>query len=189
MDAGQARDFARLVREADAGDGGAACRLGDMYREGKGGLRHSPREAFRWYARSALAGDPNGQNNLGACYEHGIGCSQSYENALKWYRLSANQRVGTAAMNLGYLYFYGHAVPADNEQALEWFENSAAWGEAKAIEMVEHLKKTVGRRPRVRFVDEMREGEQLWFLGASGGPPVDSERDSLRTPDEAKEES
>jgi hypothetical protein len=71
MSAEHAETLDRLVEAANRGDGGAACRLGDMYREGLGGLRYSPKETYRWYARSATAGDSNGQNNLGACYEHG----------------------------------------------------------------------------------------------------------------------
>ena len=57
MSADQAETIERLVEAANRGDGGAACRLGDMYREGLGGLRYSPKETFRWYARSAMAGD------------------------------------------------------------------------------------------------------------------------------------
>jgi TPR repeat protein len=87
----QAETLSRLVAAAEHGDSGAACRLGDMYREGLGGLRYSPKETYRWYAKSALAGDPNGQNNLGACYEHGLGCAQSYPKAVKWYRLWSSQ--------------------------------------------------------------------------------------------------
>ena len=40
MTDGQAVAFARLVEAAEHGDGDAACRLGDMYREGPGGLRY-----------------------------------------------------------------------------------------------------------------------------------------------------
>ena len=69
----QLEAFLRLQRAAESGDGAAACRLGDMYHEGLGGLRYSPKETYRWYARSALAGDANGQNNVGACFEHGLG--------------------------------------------------------------------------------------------------------------------
>ena len=56
MNAEQAKAFARLVEAANRGDGDAACQLGDMYREGLGGLRYSPKAAHRWYARSAMAG-------------------------------------------------------------------------------------------------------------------------------------
>ena len=42
MNAEQALAFARLMEAANGGDGAAACTLGDMYREGQGGLRYSP---------------------------------------------------------------------------------------------------------------------------------------------------
>lgn len=140
MSAGQAEAFERLVEAADRGDGGAACRLGDRYREGIEGFRYSPRETYRWYARSALAGDPNGQNNLGACYEHGLGCGQSYAKAVKWYRLSAAQEMGTASMNLAYCYLRGKGLPADKAEALRLFRLAVEQGEPKARPEVERLE-------------------------------------------------
>lgn len=136
----QAVAFARLVEAAERGDGDAACRLGDMHREGLGGLCYSPKETYRWYARSAMAGDANGQNNLGACYEHGLGCTQSYRSAVKWYRLSAAQDVGTANMNLGYCYLRGHGLPADKHEALRLFRLAVEQGEEKAAKEVEQLE-------------------------------------------------
>ena len=136
----QAEAFARLVEAAGRGDGGAACRLGDLYREGLGGVRYSPKEAHRWYAKSALAGDANGQNNLGACYEHGLGCAQSYPKAVKWYRLSAAQKLNTASMNLGYCYLHGHGVARDQVEALRLFREAVAGGEERAREEVERLE-------------------------------------------------
>ena len=139
INAEQALAFAGLVAAANAGDGGAACRLGDLYREGLEGLRYSPKQAYRWYAKSALAGDANGQNNLGACYEHGLGCTQSYAKAVKWYRLAAAQELAYASSNLGYCYLRGHGVPADTSTALGWFEKALAQGDERAEEMVEQL--------------------------------------------------
>jgi hypothetical protein len=158
MTAEQADAFARLVESAGRGDGGAACRLGDMYREGLGGLRYSPKETYRWYAKSALAGDPNGQSNLGACYEHGLGCAQSYVKAVKWYRLSVAQGLSTASMNLGYCYLRGHGVPADKEEALRLFREAAARGEKRAADELERLGEpvtadTAVEPGRVQFIE------------------------------------
>jgi hypothetical protein len=142
----QAMAFVRLLEAAERGDGDAACRLGDIYREGLGGLRYSPKETYRWYAKSALAGDANGQNNLGACYEHGLGCVQSYAKAAKWYRLAAAQELGTAAMNLGYCYLRGHGVPRDTVEALRLFQLAVAGGEDRASSEVERLEEASGLR-------------------------------------------
>jgi Sel1 repeat len=140
MNQEQAQDFVRLLGAAERGDGAAACRLGDLYREGLGGLRYSPRQTFHWYARSAMAGDANGQNNLGACYEHGLGGVQSYPKAVKWYRLAAAQGLAYASSNLGYCYLQGHGVPADKAKAVEWLENALAQGDERAEGMIERLE-------------------------------------------------
>lgn len=135
----QAREFARLVKAANHDSGEAACTLGDMFREGCGGRRHSPKQAFRWYARSALAGDAGGQNNLGSCYYHGIGCRQSYGNAVKWYLRAAAQRESTASSNLGHCYLGGYGVPVDKAKALMWFRAAVAQGNEDARKMVDSL--------------------------------------------------
>jgi len=135
----QAQAFAALVEAAERGDGAAACRLGDLYREGKGGLRYSPKETRRWYARSALAGDANGQNNLGACFEHGLGGSQGYRQAVHWYRKAAAQQLAYASSNLAYCHLRGHGVPKDERQALAWFETALEQGDERAEEWVVYL--------------------------------------------------
>ena len=145
--------FGRLTEAAARGDGDAACRLGDMYREALGGLRYSPKLTFHWYSRSALAGDANGQNNLGACYEHGLGCAQSYAKAVKWYRLSAAQNLGTASMNLGYCYLRGHGVPADKGEALRLFRLAVQQGEPKAADEFKRLGE---------LVKHSEQAEALW---------------------------
>lgn len=170
MTAMQIMEFGRLTEAASQGDGGAACRLGDMYREQKGGLRYSPRCFHHWYSRSALAGDASGQNNLGACYEHGLGCAQSYANAVKWYRLAAAQRHGTASMNLGYCYLYGHGVSADKAEALRLFRLAVEQGEDKAKHEVERLARPA-KKPKVRFVNQTEKGRNFAIIGIGGVTP------------------
>ena len=140
MAAEQALRHAQLVAAAERGDGDAACRLGDLHREGKGGLRYSPRQAFHWYARSAMAGDAWGQNNLGASYEHGLGCAQAYPNAVKWYRRAVAQGNATAQMNLGYCHLRGHGVARDPAEALRLFRLAVEGGENRAQHEVEKLE-------------------------------------------------
>jgi len=170
------RDLLFLMNAAKAGDGAAACRLGDMHREGSGGLRYSPKQAFRWYARSALAVDANGQNNLGACYEHGIGCAQSYAKAAGWYRRSAAQHLGTASMNLGYCYLRGHGVQADKDAALRLFRLAVAQGQDKAARELERLGEPVSDKPvrtveAIRWVDMTESGAHFGLLGLGGTEP------------------
>ena len=187
MTAEQADAFTRLVEAAGRGDGGAACRLGDMYRAGLGGLRYSPKETYRWYAKSALAGDPNGQNNLGACYEHGLGCAQSYAKAVKWYRLSVAQRLSTASMNLGYCYLRGHGVAADKVEALRLFREAVERGEERAQQEVDRLESEMG----LRVSQPVPAGTQQvrpWMLG-SRVPPRDGPPEQLRHPQTSEHET
>ena len=162
--------FGRLTEAAASGDWAAACRLGDMYREALGGLRYSPKLTFHWYSRSALAGDANGQNNLGACYEHGLGCEQSYAKAVKWYRLSAAQGLSTAYMNLGYCYLHGHGVPEDKDEALWQFQEAVARGEDGAEKEVERLGVKLSKS-RIRVVDQTEAGQHFGLVGVGGIEP------------------
>jgi len=179
MNAEQALAFAGLVEAAERGDGAAACRLGDMYRVGEGGLRYSPKQTFRWYSRSALAGDANGQCNLGACYEHGLGCVQSYIQAVKWYRLWAAQSLGTASMNLGYCTLRGHGVRADTVEALRLFRLAVEQGEEKARPEVERLEQDV-KKNRIRFIDATEAGMHFGLMGGVAPPVPPWEDEGIR---------
>lgn len=130
-------DLAQLFDEARKGNRDAAWQLGDLYREATRGVKFSPKSAFRWYAESALAGSPTGQNNVGAAYENGLGCRQSYAKAAKWYRLAAAQGLNVAMANLGFLYLHGYGTASDKEEALRWFRRGAEAGCKKSQRMVE----------------------------------------------------
>ncbi len=188
MTAEQALAFARLVEAAERGDGAAACELGDRYRVGAGGLRYSPQQTFRWYSRSALAGDANGQCNLGACYEHGLGCAQSYIKAVKWYRLATAQRLGTASMNLGYCYLSGRGVTVDKGEALRLFRLAVEQGETKAVQEVERLEVMVAR-PKVRIVYVTEPGKHIGLAEVSGGVPGSDAAAKLPEPIGSRRES
>jgi hypothetical protein len=149
---------------------GAACRLGDMYREGLGGLRHSPKQTFRWYSRSAMAGDTERAEQPGRLLRARAGCAQSYPKAVKWYRLAAAQNLGTASMNLGYCHLRGHGVPADKGEALRLFRLAVEQGEEKAQQEVEQLESG----PRVRIVDVTEPGRNLGLAGVEPSAPEDA---------------
>jgi TPR repeat protein len=130
-------DIGQLFDQARRGDRDAAWKLGDMYREASHGAKFSPKTAFRWYAESALAGSATGQNNVGAAYENGLGCQQSYTRAAKWYRIAASQGLGVAMANLAFLYLYGYGMKADKAEALKWFKRGAEAGCRKSKRMVD----------------------------------------------------
>jgi uncharacterized protein len=132
-------DLAQLFDEARKGNRDAAWQLGDLYREAAEGVKYSPKQSFRWYAESALAGSPTGQNNVGASFENGFGCKQSYVKAAKWYRLAADQGLNTAMANLAFLYLNGYGINPDKAEALGWFKRGAAAGCGKSQKIIEAL--------------------------------------------------
>ena len=81
---------------------------------------------------NAEAGDPEAQNDLGYCYQHGEGVETDLEEAVKWYKLAAEAGNAEARNNLGYCYQYGEGVETDLEEAVKWYKLAAEAGNAEA---------------------------------------------------------
>ena len=88
--------------------------------------------AVQYYYKSAHMGYSNAQNNLGACYQKGLGVSQDYTEAVKWYRKAAEQGNAGAQCNLGYCYASGQGVTKDYAEAVKWYCKAAEQGQAIA---------------------------------------------------------
>ncbi|CAN5225279.1 hypothetical protein BH10PSE19_BH10PSE19_14090 [soil metagenome] len=102
-------------------------RLGYQYSKGKNFI-----EAVQCYEIAAAGGYAPAQNNLGACYQQGIGVPQDYIKAAELYRLAAVQGHPVAQYNLGCLHENGTGVKADKTEAVKWYRLSAAQGQAAA---------------------------------------------------------
>ena len=135
--------FFRQREAAEAGDGAAACRLGDCYRTGKPLPPANPRKAFRWYLRGAWAGDEDAMNNLGACYHNGYGCRKDMTQAIHWYQQAVEAGSAEALDNLGRCYLHGDGVPEDLERAADFFRKALAKGHPKAAERLTGMGLTV----------------------------------------------
>jgi len=134
----QAAYISRLIEAAEAGDGDAACRLGDLYHEGKW-VPQRPRKAFRWYARGAMAGDPYAMNNLGACYHNGCGCRVDLAMAAHWYERGVQAGSVEALDNLGRCYVHGVGVDQDLQRAAALFREAHAKGHPQAADRLAQL--------------------------------------------------
>jgi TPR repeat protein len=127
-DAARPASVAELERQSEAGDGTAACRLGDHYRAGDF-VSQDLAVAFRWYSRGAELGDRCAQNNLGSMFLNGLGCERDPAQAIHWYRKSAEQGHAVAQYNLAKRYLHGDGVDPDYTEAIEWFWKAAVQGE------------------------------------------------------------
>ena len=88
--------------------------------------------AVQYHHRAALMGYDVAQNNLGYCYEKGLGVTQDYAEAVKWYRKAAEQGNRKAQFNLGVCYTLGRGVTKDYYEAVKWYRKAAEQGLASA---------------------------------------------------------
>lgn len=73
------------------------------------------------FKKAAEYGYAQAQNNLGWCYQKGLGVKQDYTLAAEWYRKSAIQGYAKAQNNLGYCYEHGYGVTQDYAMAHQWY--------------------------------------------------------------------
>jgi TPR repeat protein len=131
-------EFDRLLPLAEAGDGNAQNRIGEMYEFGQGVERDND-AALKWFR---LAADQNviaAWHNLGRSYNFGTGVEQDYATAEQWYRKAAEQGHMDAMFFLGTLYSNSHGQDSSidtNILAYAWMHNAAEMGNstARAIE-------------------------------------------------------
>ena len=73
------------------------------------------------------------QNNLGVCYENGIGVAEDKRKAFEWYRKAAEQGHVDAQYNLGVCYGDGLGVAKDGGRVSKWLRKGfAEQGDADA---------------------------------------------------------
>jgi TPR repeat protein len=120
-DAGFARSIDELKQKAQQGDANAQNELGNLYRNGDGGVSQDYLTAMKWYRKSAEQGHADAQNNLGDMCRKAGDC----EEALKCYTRSAEQEHTSAQYTLGEMYEKGECVQADAKKALEYYRLAA----------------------------------------------------------------
>ncbi len=92
------------------------------------------KRAVGWFAKAALQGDAEGQNNLGDSYVEGQGVQQNVNTAREWFMLAAAQDLAAAQFNLGALYRLGAGgLPIDHPKAIELFTRAAEQYDPRAL--------------------------------------------------------
>lgn len=127
------REVARYVRSAaEHGFRAAQVVWGQMLLDGRV-VRRDRAGAYRWFARAAALGSPDGLNMVGRCHELGWGVPVDHAAATGWFRRAADKGSGWGAYNLGCMLLYGDGVEHDAAAALGWFAIAAERGNAKAM--------------------------------------------------------
>jgi TPR repeat protein len=111
---------AALLPVAKTGQARAQFYLGQMYRQGQGGLPKDAKTAAEWYARAGAQGLVVAQYNLAQMYRTGDGVPRDPGRAVRWYRLAAEQGHARAQDSLGLMYAGGMGVERDLAEAYAW---------------------------------------------------------------------
>lgn len=98
-------------------------RIGKMFALGYG-AEQDYTEAFKWFEKSADAGNKFAQYSLGSLYFYGNGITQSYEKAFEYYKLSAVQDNVYACYETAKMLRDGIGVEKNSEQAENYFRNA-----------------------------------------------------------------
>jgi TPR repeat protein len=106
--------------------------VGLAYYQGAGMPRKDYVQAAICWRKAAVQGNPEAQNNLGRCYEQGLGLPRDAEEAAFWFGKAAKQGHVLAQFNLGVMYEFGRGLPQDFAQAAAWYDKAAEQGCAVA---------------------------------------------------------
>lgn len=139
--------FAKVLKDAEAGDAKAQFDLGLMYDPGNVGAfddliptnNKFPKDASKaleWYQKSAAQGHAEAQIYMGLAYLNGVGVSRDVAKAVAWFEKAAAQGNADAQYHLGLLWYDpGHFSELSNPFDRFYLEDIAAIRDAtKAFE-------------------------------------------------------
>lgn len=119
-------------RASVSGDSHAQWMLGQMLYERQHNRteRDEFEEAFRWFERSAAAGNSDGAMRLGVMYEYGLGVPTDFVAALNAYRVASESNHMDATYNMALMYVHGRrdVIKRDHGQARLHFKRCADAG-------------------------------------------------------------
>lgn len=123
-----------LERAANAGDAGAATRLGEAWLTGLANGRRDAAQALRWFERGARAGVPEAMRWVGTlALQRGDEPAQASQG-VAWLRRAAEAGDSAAMFLLGNALRAGRGTAADEREALAWYERAADAEYAPALQ-------------------------------------------------------
>ncbi len=126
-----------LKKSADLGNTKAMIYLGGYYLK----TQNQKRNGFQYFLRAANLGNKNAINNLGYCYEFGLGTKKDIKKAIFHYKLAAKLESITAMINLGFLYQKGQKIKKDLKISIFYFQKAAKLGDTRSINILKRLAK------------------------------------------------
>ena len=100
-----------------------------MWKRNKNEYGHNDRtNGFIWFEKSAKAGYPLAQNQMGYIYLKGLTVKPDTLKSVSWYKLAAKNNVPEAVSALGRLYINGKGIEKDAEHGFQLLNKSADRG-------------------------------------------------------------
>ena len=102
---------------------------GSMWKRNKNEYGHNDRaNGFIWFEKSAKAGYPLAQNQMGYIYLKGLTVKPDTLKSVSWYKLAAKNNVPEAVSALGRLYINGKGIEKDTDRGFQLLNESADRG-------------------------------------------------------------
>jgi TPR repeat protein len=129
---GCVRDAARsleLARESSRkGSRFGQYTLGELYRQGEGGVAQDHAQAVALYRLAAAQNLDDAQFSLGLMYYSRLGVAQDHDEALRLFQLAAAQGHPTALYNIAVCHMDGLGVDINEAEAIRWYRRAQAAG-------------------------------------------------------------
>ncbi|KAF0547894.1 HCP-like protein [Gigaspora margarita] len=123
-------------------------------------------EVLKYYLKSANDINPDIKNDIGWCYEYGVGIAKDEKKAYEWYFRAAMENSFCGQNNLGWCFEKGIGVVKDERKAFEWYLESAKGGNSSG-------QNNLGRCYEIGIgVDKDKKKAFKWYLkSANFGNP------------------
>lgn len=120
--------------------------LGNMYLEGKGTPKNE-KEAFSWYMKGALQGDPLAQHQVALCYMNGTGTPKDPAESRKWFDKAGDSNNPQVAL----LKAISLMESEGKARAEKEFDQLAQSGDARTKAIVAEIYRTRFESPEKTF--------------------------------------
>ncbi|CAA7405052.1 unnamed protein product [Spirodela intermedia] len=127
---GRKEEGRELYRKAaELGHPTAQCNLGISFLEAD---QPNPKEAVKWFYKSAISGYPRAQYSLALCLHQGHGVEHNPIEAGKWFLRAAEAGNVRAMYNTSICYSTGEGLQQSHRRARMWMKLAADQGHRKA---------------------------------------------------------
>jgi len=148
-DKAERKSRAKAVKAAaEDGDVKAEVTLGLMHAMGGYGVRHSYKEAAKWWQEAMDHGSAQATYYMGELYRIGKGVDQDSEMAVKLYRQAADKGVAAAMAALGEALIDGEGVAKNPKLGTDWLTKAADKNDPGALTKLGYMHLSGNGLPR-----------------------------------------